>query len=450
MKSENINIEELEQRIKELEDKVSGLSMENQMLQISLRESESLHKSVVENSLDGTIIFDRDFDIIYANDEVFNITSYNETEILEYGLDDIVASESIDDVKFILNEVLSDKVENQRFEFDLINRYGEIRNIFASCSFTDDFQGTKALVLQILDITDIKAAERRMQEINKELELRVKERTSQLQETMNDLKVEIAVRKKAEAELQLAKEEVDNALEKEKELNSLKTRFISMISHEYRTPLTVILTSTYLIEQYYEGSHQEQFNKFLSKIRNSVDTMTQLLEDVLTIGKSESVKSTVIPKKIDFIEYLREIIEECKVVDKEKHNFILNYELSSTEIISDEKSLKHIFQNLISNAAKYSPMADKVVIDIKENARNLVIYITDFGIGIPQEDIGKLFETFHRASNVGSISGTGLGLAIVKRCVDMLYGELGIQSEVGKGTKFILELPKDISLFAKK
>ncbi len=127
----------------------------------------------------------------------------------------------------------------------------------------------------------------------------------------------------------------------------------------------------------------------------------------------------------------------------------MNYELTSPEIISDEKSLRHIFQNVITNAAKYSPGKDEVIIDIKENSRNLVIYITDYGIGIPQDDIGKLFETFHRASNVGSISGTGLGLSIVKRCVDSLFGEIGVQSEVGVGTKFILELPKDIQLFMK-
>lgn len=449
MNKDNQNNEELLLRIKELEDKVSGLTMENQMLQISINESESLHKSVVENSLDGTLIFDKEFDIIYANDEVFNISSYNESELLDFRLEDLVAPESLENVKNILNDVLNKVIESKKFEFDLINRYGEIRNIFASCSFTNDFQGNKALVLQILDITDIKSAERRMIEINHELEQRVNERTSQLQETMDDLKVEIAVRKKAELELQLAKEEVDNALEKEKELNTLKTRFISMISHEYRTPLTVILTSTYLVEQYYQGEHQEQFNKFLGKIRNSVDTMTQLLEDVLTIGKAESVKSKIIPKKINIIDYIREIIEECKVVDKDKHNFILNYELSSPEIISDEKSLRHIFQNIISNAAKYSPGADEVTIDIKENSRNLVVYVTDKGIGIPNDDIANLFETFHRASNVGSISGTGLGLSIVKRCLDSLYGEIGVQSELGKGTKFILELPKDIQLFMK-
>lgn len=443
------NIEELNSKIKELEDKVSGLAMENQMLKLSLKESESLHRSVVENSLDGTIIIDKDGDIVYANDEVFNITDYNENEILSFSLKDIVSPEHIENVNSKFKEIFDKKEDSARFEFDIINRFGDTRNIYASCSYTDDFQGDKAAVFQILDVSDIKAAERRMLEINQELEQRVKERTSQLQETMNDLKVEIAVRKKTEAELQLAKEEVDNALEKEKELNSLKTRFISMISHEYRTPLTVILTSTYLIEQFYQGTEVEQFNKFLEKIRNSVTTMTQLLEDVLTIGRSESVKNTLLIKKVKVIDFVNEIIEECRVVDKDKHKFILNYELENQEILSDEKCLKHIFQNIFSNAAKYSPNADKVVIDIKENKRNLVFKITDFGIGIPQEDISQLFETFHRAGNVGSISGTGLGLAIVKRCVDMLFGEIGITSELGVGTKFIIELPKDVSLFKK-
>ena len=437
----------LQTKIAELESKIYDLTMENQMLSLSIKESEALHRSVVENSLDGTIILDREADIIYANDEVFKITEYTESEILNFSLKDIVAT----DFRNIVNEkfkaVFNNEIESTRFEFDIINRYGDVRNIYASCSFTDDFQGNKAVVLQILDISDIKKAERRMQQLNNELELKVKERTSQLQETMNDLKVEIAVRKKAESELQLAKEEVDNALEKEKELNTLKSRFISMISHEYRTPLTVILTSTYLIEQYFQGTEVEQFNKFLNKIRNSVSTMTQLLEDVLAIGKIENNNSLSTNKRLNIINFIKDIIEECSVVDKNKHQFILNYELEEQEILSDEKSLRHIFQNLISNAAKYSPNADKVIIDIKENKRNFVFKITDFGIGIPNDEISKLFETFHRASNVGTISGTGLGLSIVKKCVDSLYGEIGLTSEVGVGSKFIVELPKDVSLF---
>lgn len=444
---EKNNIVSLQEQIRSLEEKLNGLAMENQMLKLSIKESESLHRSVVENSLDGTIILDKDGDIVYANDEVFKITNYNEHEILEFELKDLISPNHIELVNLKFKEIFERKSDSLRFEFDIINRYGDIRNIYASCSFTDDFQGDKAVVFQILDVSDIKAAEKRMLEINHELELRVNERTSQLQETMNDLEVEIAVRKKTETELQLAKEEVDNALEKEKELNSLKTRFISMISHEYRTPLTVILTSTYLIEQFYQGTEKEQFNKFLGKIRNSVSSMTQLLEDVLTIGRSESVKNTLIKKKIEIIDFLKDIIEECRVVDKDKHKFILNYELETSEILSDEKCLRHIFQNLISNAAKYSPKADKVIIDIKENKRNIVFQITDFGIGIPKEDISQLFETFHRAGNVGSISGTGLGLSIVKRCIDMLFGEIGITSELGTGTKFIVELPKDVSLF---
>ena len=442
------NTEEKIEMIKRLEEsqrKIDSLAMENKMLKMSLSESDRLHKSVVEHSLDGTIILDKELSVVYANDEIFRITGYQLDELYDNDFSGVIHPDHLDKVKNALFNFFSNPVNDYRFEFDILKKSKDRRNVYVSCSVVDDFQGSPAIIIQMLDTTDIKEAERRMREINKELEQRVTERTKQLEEAMNELKVEIAVRKKAEIELKEAKEEVQNALDKEKELNQLKTRFISMISHEYRTPLTVILTSSYLIEQFYEGSNQEQFNKFLNKIRGSVESMTQLLEDVLKIGKADSGKLDLQPEKVNLLSLFSDIIEEIRVVDKEKHEFDFNYTLSNSDILSDEKNLRHIFQNLLSNAAKYSPEADKVKITLTEKDDHHIIQIIDYGIGIPEEDQEHLFQSFHRAGNVGAISGTGLGLAIVKRCSEALGGNIRVDSEIGKGTTFTVKVLKDIS-----
>jgi PAS domain S-box-containing protein len=431
-----LDIKELEIKLEKAESRISSLSLENETLKVSLKESELLHKAVVENSLDGTIIINTEFDIEYSNDEVVNITGYSIEQLNEMNIIDL--SNEKEKLIKILNNVISNRDKFYKDEISIFNKDKELRYLIASFSFTEEFQSSNAIIIQILDITDIKAAELRQKEINKELEERVKSRTKQLEKAME--------------ELQDAKEEITQALEKEKELNSLKTRFISMISHEYRTPLTVILTSTYLIEQFYEGVKEDEFNKFINKIRTSVNDMTQLLEDVLTIGRNESGKAKLIPQKIDILRFLQDIIEEVKVVDKEKHKFEVNYSILDEVIISDEKSLKHIFQNLLTNACKYSPDADLVKIDIEDSETKddyLMIKVTDFGIGIPEEDLPQLFETFHRADNVGSIQGTGLGLAIVKRSVEGIYGDIKVTSKMKEGTQFIINIPKNLGGYFK-
>lgn len=410
----------------------------------SLEEIEVLQKSIVDNSLDGTVIIDSEFNILYLNEVVLNIFGYNEKELIGQDLRSFISIDFIVKVEDFYLSIINKPTTFNKFEFEIINSFGEVRNVFASVSSINDFRGHRALISQLLDVTEIKAAGKKVRELNQELEKRVVERTLQLEEALSELKTEVLIREKTEKELQKAKEEVTKALEQEKELNTLKSRFISMISHEYRTPLTVILTSTYLVEQYYEGTNKEQFTKFTGKIRASVKSMIQLLEDVLTIGKNESGKITYNIDKIRLIDFCSEILEECRVIDNNKHKFLFNYTNIDLEIISDVNALKHVISNLLTNAAKYSEGAEKVILSLTDIGDQVKFEVIDFGIGIPEEDIPFIFEAFHRANNVGAISGTGLGLSIVKNFVNTLYGQISVQSKSNEGSKFTLTIPKDI------
>lgn len=438
VKQQSGTIDVLQSELAEVNDE--KLSLEN-----SLRESEALYNVVIENSLDGTLIIDQDYILLYGNEEMFKIGGYSSMDMFGEDLRKFIPKEDIPFFEERISFSRFNKGVDNRFESAILHKDGIKKNVYISASLNDDFQGKSVIICQILDISEIKKAEEIVRKINEDLELKVIERTKQLESALSNLKVENLERKRAEEELQAAKEEVQNALEQEKELNILKSRFISMISHEYRTPLTVILTSSYLIEQFYQGPNQLQFNKFLDKIRASVKSMTQLLQDVLTIGKSEAGKTTLNLSTIRVVELCKEIIEESQVIDNNLHTFELNFSDKSLEIDSDDKQLRHILSNLVLNAAKYSPNAKVVVINILDLDDKVMFEVIDQGIGIPEQDQEHLFDAFYRAGNVGAISGTGLGLAIVKKCVDLLEGEITFASVKDEGTKFNVLVPKKYS-----
>jgi PAS domain S-box-containing protein len=292
------------------------------------------------------------------------------------------------------------------------------------------------------DITAFQAASDEIQKLNIELESRVNERTSQLESILENLQNEILERRKAETELKSAKEEISKAYMKEKALGELKTRFISMISHEYRTPLTVILTSTYLLEQFFSIANKIQFDKHLDKIRLSVQSMTKLLEDVLMIGRSDAGKVEVFPVTIDLVSLCYELIEEAKLVENHSHQFKLIHNQDYCFIRSDEKLLRQALSNLISNAIKYSDEKTTVTIEIDDKLNEVIVKVSDEGIGIVADDFNHIFEPFHRGQNVGSISGTGLGLSIVKRSIDLIKGSIHWSSNNGNGTQFTISIPK--------
>jgi len=245
---------------------------------------------------------------------------------------------------------------------------------------------------------------------------------------------DITERKQLEQELRIA-------LEKEKELNELKSRFVAMTSHEFRTPLSTILSSSELLEHYRYKWPEEKQLTHLHRIQMAVQRMNEMLNDVLVIGKAEAGRLEYKPSSFDLVGYCSHIVEEAEL-NQNKHCLIsFTSEYSSIPCCMDEKLLGHILSNLLSNAMKYSPEGSTVNLNLACENEQAVFEIQDRGIGIPQEDLPHLFESFHRARNVGNILGTGLGLAIVKKCVDIHKGKISVATRLGVGTTFTVKLP---------
>lgn len=266
-----------------------------------------------------------------------------------------------------------------------------------------------------------------LQKLNLELEERVKMRTQKLNDTL--------------IELQNTSNELQIALQKEKELGELKLSFISMISHEYRTPLSVILSSSSIISKLIKRKDFDSIDTFLTKIDDSVNNMVKLLEDVLSIGKSNNGNIPIEIKPINFEELVNGLINDLKTSDKFKQECKLSTSGNVSNIGTDEILIKQIIGNLLSNAFKYSPEDSTIDVSVSNQNNKCEIIVKDSGIGIPEESIEKLFDTFYRAKNVGVVSGTGLGMPIIKMAVDALGGEISINSEEGYGTEAKVTLP---------
>lgn len=236
-------------------------------------------------------------------------------------------------------------------------------------------------------------------------------------------------------------EELKASLHKEKELNELKSRFVSMTSHEFRTPLSTILSSSELLEHYRHKWTEEKQLSHLHRIQTSVKRMTEMLNNVLVIGKVEAGKLDFTPVPFDLVEYCHYLVEELQLNVNNQHAINFSSQSDSMPCCMDEKLLGHILGNLLSNAIKYSPTGTTVRFTLTFDNTLAVFRIQDQGIGIPPADLPHLFESFHRATNVGNIQGTGLGLAIVKNCVETHHGEITVKSEIGLGTIFTVTLP---------
>jgi signal transduction histidine kinase len=235
--------------------------------------------------------------------------------------------------------------------------------------------------------------------------------------------------------------DLNSALVKEKELVDLKSRFVSIASHEFRTPLSSISLASGFIRKYKLKIAPEEIDKKLESIEKQVRHMTYLLDDVLMIGKSEAGKIKANLTKTNIKTLIANLVSEVSQSTRNTHQVNLKINLKNEEFVTDEKLMRNILINLLTNAIKFSPEADQVDMAVSMKGRELQIKIRDFGVGIPAEDINKLFEPFYRAGNVTDISGTGLGLSIIKKAVDLLNGLVVVESEQNKWTEFRITLP---------
>lgn len=235
--------------------------------------------------------------------------------------------------------------------------------------------------------------------------------------------------------------DIRSSLERERTLNELKSRFVSMVSHEFRSPLQVILSSSQIIEQHGDRLSLEKKQQFFQHIKANVKKMNQLLNNVLTIGEVDLKMLKADIKPINLSDFSRDLIEEICLTSEQHRKIAFKFYGGYNDVYVNENLIRHILINLLSNAVKYSSPENDINFTLRCQDGEAIFTIQDKGIGIPREDKEKLFGLFQRASNAKDIPGTGLGLAIVKKCVDLYAGSLELESEVGAGTTVTVKLP---------
>lgn len=246
--------------------------------------------------------------------------------------------------------------------------------------------------------------------------------------------LDITERKRAEAEIR-------NALEQEKELNQLKSRFVSMVSHEFRNPLNVISGYARMLRQRGSQWSEEKQTELLLRIEKSVTKVVELLDNVLLISRGQSGQQAFNPSVINIKQFCQDLVAEMQVIANPSHQILFITPLEIQACL-DKNLLNQILTNLLSNAIKYSDHEKDILFELSYDEEVVIFKIIDKGIGISSEDQQKLFESFYRAKNVGAIPGTGLGLAIVKQAVELHKGEISVVSELGVGTTFTVILPR--------
>lgn len=418
------------------------------------KEDLGILEKLFRSSGEGIMLFNSQGEVIMINPRSGEMFGYEEAELIGEKVEKLIPQKSKKRHETYRKEYI-DKPTPRRMgvgrDLNGLRKDGSTFPLEISLS-NMKHKGETLVIAFITDISVRKEQEKeleeqrqKLEEYTSELEKKVKDRTSELEHMNLGLQSQIQERKLAEEalkdsveDLKKAEQEILKSLEKEKELGELKSRFVSMASHEFRTPLTTVLSSANLIAKYTESEQQEAREKHVNRIQKSVQNLTNILNDFLSLEKLESGVQKVQFSETDVNALIQEVGEEMGQSIKVGQEIVISGK--APVLYTDEHILKNILFNLISNASKYSSEGDRIEIVI-ENDNALKIHVVDHGIGIPMAEQKKMFDRFFRAGNATNIQGTGLGLNIVKKYADLLRGDISFKSEEGKGSTFTLSLP---------
>lgn len=284
------------------------------------------------------------------------------------------------------------------------------------------------IIAFVIDISSRKKNEEREKEYRKELEDEVEDRTLILKEAIQ--------------KLEKTKRNLDEALKRERDLSSMKSKFVSIASHEFRTPLSTMLSSLVLVGKYATKGDTTKLAKHIERIKSNIKALTEILNDILDLNKLEDGQVKVNSENLILKPQLENIINDLKLVCKDGQKISLSFDFGEEgTVYMDKKLLKHIVTNLLSNAIKFSPIDSLIIVKVSYQDTFIYINIVDKGIGIPSENITRLFTRFYRADNAGQIQGTGLGLSIVQQYVTLMGGGITVESKLNEGSTFTVRLP---------
>ncbi len=406
--------------------------------------------SVIETAIDSIITIDYRGRIESINPAVTKLFGYTEEDLLGSNVSILMPAPDKENHDRYISNYLSSKQAKIIGIGREVTAQKKDGTLFPIRLAVSEFilNGKTTFTGIIHDLTEVKQAEARIKKLNEELEQKVNTRTEELARTINkllksnkQLEHEIIERKAVEAALRKSERDLMKAFEKEKELNAMKTRFVSLASHEFRTPLSTILSSADLVEAYEDATQQEKRLKHTQRIKSAVNNLNTILNDFLSLSRLDEKKVEAKPVEFSFNEFKAEIVDQTQGLLKPGQKLDHLDELETEHICLDKQLLKNILLNLLSNAIKYSEENKTIACRSYLENDDLVIEVKDEGIGIPKEEQKHLFTRFFRAKNVENIKGTGLGLNIVRNYVELMDGKINFTSEEGKGSTFIVTIP---------
>lgn len=393
-------------------------------------EPAKLLKAIIETAIDGILTIDNRGTVESLNPAALKLFGYTEEEVIGNNVSMLMPEPDKSSHDGYIHRYQSTG------EKRIIGKGREVRGLrkdgttFPFRLAVSEVQYDDRIIYTgfIHDLSKEKEAEQRLKEYAAELEELVEERTKSLRKMVSALSE--------------AKEEVSLSLEKEKELNQMKSRFVSMASHEFRTPLSSVQLSSVLIEKYAEPYDNVHIRKHVSKIKNAVGNLTTILNDFLSLERLEAGKVEPAFTPFDLVKLSEEVTEEMQMIAKEDQNIIYQHTGLQSMVNLDQNLLRNCMINLISNSIKYSGEHTFIEFNTEISDSGCIVMIRDNGIGIPQSEHKNMFQPFFRANNTGNIPGTGLGLNIVLRYAKLMHGELHFESEINKGAKFVLSFTK--------